>query len=72
MCTRWPFLPKTCKHSWEKNTCQTANNRWLTHSLQKTINEFFLGWRVANVKFLKVILYSYLILKKFNERITDS
>ena len=41
-------------------------------SIQMSFNEMLFLMFLKSSKMVKVILYSYLILKKMNERITDS
>ena len=40
--------------------------------IQKWQSDINMSTKCANYRMLKVILYTYLILKKMNERITDS
>ena len=53
------------------NIAENLENRISRHTL-KMMFEMITITYIITLKYVKVILYSYLILKKMNERITDS
>ena len=63
-CTRWRKQQSCTKNT---KTCVSYYVKWVTVNYYKENN-----YNLHLDNLFKVILYSYLILKKMNERITDS